>query len=182
MEISKIVGENLNRLRLERNLSLGRLAELTGISKVMLAQIEKGEANPSINTIWKVAAGLKVSYTALLEQHMPGGVTVRRKDIEPQPMEGGGQLLCYFQSSNTRNFELFEMEMDSGCRCESPGHGERTEEYLLVESGELELLVGAEHHRLSGGDAVRFPASVQHIYNNVGSEPLKMVVINYYCG
>lgn len=180
MEISKIIGENLNRLRLEHNLSLGKLAELTGISKVMLAQIEKGEANPSINTVWKIAAGLRVSYTALLEQHMPGGVTVRRKDIEPQFVEGGGQLLCYFRSSNTRNFELFEMELESGCHYDSPGHGERTEEYLVVESGELELSIGVEQHRLFAGDAIRFPASGQHIYRSAGAAPLRMMVINYY--
>ncbi len=41
MNLSTIIAENLNRLRLERNLSLGQLSQLSDVSKVMLSQIEK---------------------------------------------------------------------------------------------------------------------------------------------
>ncbi len=68
MNINSIIAENLKTLRTERNLSLGQLAELSNISKVMLSQIEKGDTNPTINTLWKIANGLKVPYTLLLEQ------------------------------------------------------------------------------------------------------------------
>lgn len=68
MSINTVIAKNLNRLRNERNLSLGQLAELSGVSKVMLSQIEKGDSNPTVNTIWKIASGLNVPYTAILEQ------------------------------------------------------------------------------------------------------------------
>ena len=68
MDINQIIAENLRRLRTERNLSLGQLSTLSEVSKVMLSQIEKGETNPTINTVWKIANGLKVTYTMLLEQ------------------------------------------------------------------------------------------------------------------
>ena len=42
MELNEIIAENLKRLRTERGLSLGRLSELSGVSKVMLSQVEKG--------------------------------------------------------------------------------------------------------------------------------------------
>ncbi len=61
MNINSIIAENLKTLRTERNLSLGQLAELSNISKVMLSQIEKGDTNPTINTLWKIANGLKSS-------------------------------------------------------------------------------------------------------------------------
>ncbi|HEK9068094.1 TPA: helix-turn-helix transcriptional regulator, partial [Clostridioides difficile] len=51
MSINTVIAKNLNRLRNERNLSLGQLAELSGVSKVMLSQIEKGDSNPTVNTI-----------------------------------------------------------------------------------------------------------------------------------
>ncbi|EQG75728.1 helix-turn-helix family protein [Clostridioides difficile DA00165] len=56
MSINTVIAKNLNRLRNERNLSLGQLAELSGVSKVMLSQIEKGDSNPTVNTIWKIAS------------------------------------------------------------------------------------------------------------------------------
>ena len=63
MELGKIIARNLNELRMERNLTLGQLSKISGISKAMLSDIEKGDSNPTINTIWKIANGLKVPYT-----------------------------------------------------------------------------------------------------------------------
>ena len=61
MEINHVIAENLKRLRLERNLSLGQLAKSCDVSKVMLSQIEKGERNTSdINKI-KISKSLKKS-------------------------------------------------------------------------------------------------------------------------
>ena len=51
MEAGEIIAFNLKRLRNEKNLTLGQLANMAGVSKVVLSQIEKGEANPTINTI-----------------------------------------------------------------------------------------------------------------------------------
>ena len=53
MNLNEIIAVNLKRLRAERGFSLGKLSELSGVSKVMLSQIEKGESNPTINTLWK---------------------------------------------------------------------------------------------------------------------------------
>ena len=58
MNLNEIIAVNLKRLRAERGFSLGKLSELSGVSKVMLSQIEKGESNPTINTLWKIAGGL----------------------------------------------------------------------------------------------------------------------------
>ena len=46
MNLNEIIAVNLKRLRAERGFSLGKLSELSGVSKVMLSQIEKGESNP----------------------------------------------------------------------------------------------------------------------------------------
>ena len=80
MNINQVIADNLKRLRTERNLSLGQLASLSGVSKVMLSQIEKGDTNPTINTIWKIAKGLKVSYTALLEQQKQNTTLIKKSE------------------------------------------------------------------------------------------------------
>lgn len=41
MELGKIIAMNLNKLRNERNLTLGQLSKISGISKAMLSDIEK---------------------------------------------------------------------------------------------------------------------------------------------
>ena len=89
MDWGKRIGANLKQMRTERNLTLGQLSGLAGISKAMLSEMEKGMGNPTINTIWKIANGLKVPYTRLLEGSEPGPTLVRREELSPQT-EGNG--------------------------------------------------------------------------------------------
>ena len=62
-----MVSENARRLREEKRLTLDEAARLTGASRSMLAQIEKGDVNPTISMVWKIANGYKVSFTSLVE-------------------------------------------------------------------------------------------------------------------
>ena len=78
MELGKIIALNLKELRTERNLTLGQLSKLSGISKAMLSDIEKGGSNPTINTIWKIANGLNVPYTKLMEGIEKEATVIRR--------------------------------------------------------------------------------------------------------
>ena len=60
-----IVAKNIKRLREERNLSMDQLAKLSGVSKSMLAQVERGDGNPTLSTLWKLSNGMKVPFDAL---------------------------------------------------------------------------------------------------------------------
>ena len=67
MDVTRIVAENVRRIREEKKLTLDGAAALTGVSRSMLAQLEKGEVNPTISVLWKIANGYKVSFTTLVE-------------------------------------------------------------------------------------------------------------------
>ena len=51
------IGNNLQRIRKHRQLSLDKLADLTKVSKGMLHQIERGETQPTVTTVWKNCYG-----------------------------------------------------------------------------------------------------------------------------
>ena len=87
MDLGQQIGANLKQLRTERGLTLGQLSSLAGISKAMLSELEKGNANPTINTLWKIANGLKVPYTRLMEGAEPTATLVRREEVLAQPQE-----------------------------------------------------------------------------------------------
>ena len=181
MDISQTIAVNLKRLRTERNLSLGQLSELSDISKVMLSQIEKGDTNPTINTLWKIANGLKVPYTALLEQQAHSASVIKKADITAQVAEDGHyRIYCYYPNTPHRNFELFQLEMDTGSSYTSVGHSEKSQEYIMVMEGELTLTVNQKAHVLHANDSISFDASFEHIYANNGEGMLKAVVTNFY--
>jgi transcriptional regulator with XRE-family HTH domain len=181
MDINFIIAENLKRLRTERNLSLGQLSELSNISKVMLSQIEKGETNPTVNTIWKIANGLKVPYTALLDQQKHDTSVIKKSDINAHITEEGHyRLYCYYPTTPHRNFEIFQIELDEGYGYPSIGHAEKSQEYIMVLEGELTLEVNNTTYVLKADDSISFIASTQHIYFNSGKGVLKAAITNYY--
>jgi len=181
LELNLIIAENLKRLRNERNLSLGQLSELCAISKVMLSQIEKGNTNPTINTIWKIAGGLNVPYTSLLEKQEQETVYIKKIDLPVQnSAEENYKLYCYYQNTPRRNFELFQMELKENSSYTSIGHSEKSSEYIMVIKGELELQIEGETFILKEDDSLNFNASAKHIYSNKHNFPVKAIIINFY--
>ena len=181
MNINQIIAENLKRLRTDRNLSLGQLSTLSDVSKVMLSQIEKGETNPTINTLWKIANGLKVPYTALLEQQEQETSIIQKSNITVQHDHNDHyRLYCYYPDTPQRNLEIFQMELDAGHSHISIGHSEKSQEYLMVLEGELTLSVNNQTYLLHADDAIGFVASYEHSYSSTGTETVKAIITNFY--
>ena len=65
--LSHNVAVNLKRIRTSKGMSLDVLSEQTGVSKSMLAQIEKGTANPSLGVLGKITSGLRIEFQELIE-------------------------------------------------------------------------------------------------------------------
>lgn len=181
MNINLIIAQNLKRIRNQLNLSLGQLSKLCDVSKVMLSQIEKGETNPTINTILKIATGLNVPYTSLLEQQETDTELIKKSDIIPQTLNDNKyRLYCYYPNTPHRNFGFFQMELDEGATYSSVGHPERSEEYLMVLEGELTLKIDENTFILRPEDSITFTAVDKHIYINSGTGTLKTTIINFY--
>lgn len=179
MEIGKIVASNLKRLREEQNLSQGQLAERAGVSKVIISQIEKGNANPTINTIWKLTGALGLPYTSLLDPPYSQTVHIRKKEI-PVLTEDQYHIFNYYPKSTERNFELYEIEMEAGCEHLSAGHSSNSFEYILVTEGEISLRLGEQNYHLATEDALYFDASLPHCYTNANQQTAKAVLLIQY--
>jgi transcriptional regulator with XRE-family HTH domain len=181
MNLNLVIAANLKRLRQEKNLSLGQLAELSGVSKVMLAQIEKGGTNPTINTIWKIANGLKAPYTVLIDEHEPATQVIAKKDTAEQISEDRKyRIHCYYSTNQKRNFELFTMELDSQATYTSIGHSENSLEYILVLEGELVIKLENNSHVLKPEESICFASTPPHTYSNPGPIMIKAIIINSY--
>ena len=74
--LSHNISINLRRIRQSKSMSLERAAEQTGVSKSMLAQIEKGTANPSLGVLGKITSGLRIEFQRLIETPL---VVMRRE-------------------------------------------------------------------------------------------------------
>lgn len=179
MEIGAIIAYNLKKLREERNLSQGQLAEMAGVSKVIISQIEKGDANPTVNTIWKLTGALGLPYTSLLEMNTLKAEHVKKTDTA-ELVEDKYHIFSYYPKNADRNFELYEIEMESGCYHPSIGHSTNSYEYVFLMEGQITMKVRETEYVLEKEDTLFFDASVPHCYRNDTEQTAKMVLIIQY--
>jgi len=68
------LGSLLQKLRLERQLSISELASKAGLSKGYLSQLERGDAsNPSMEALRKLASALDVALSVFLGEETESG-------------------------------------------------------------------------------------------------------------
>lgn len=68
MDVRQLVGRNVRKLRLDRDMSQEAVAELMGVDRAYVSALELGHRNPTIITLWQVAEALGVELSALVQQ------------------------------------------------------------------------------------------------------------------
>ena len=179
--LTQIISRNLAKLRLQKRLSLDGLSELSGVSKAMLSQIERGESNPTVNTLWKIATGLRVSFNDLLWEDKPDIEIVRHASCPLVRDDNNGlSLVSLFPFESGKPFEIFTAKMQPQCIHEASPHAIGSEEYLLLNEGTLYINVDNTDYKLQSGDALRFPAGQPHRYHNPGFQEISFHCLLYY--
>jgi len=159
----------LRDLRQRRAWSLDKAAQATGVSKAMLGQIERGESSPTIAILWKIATGFETSLSSFLEP-LPStqSETLLRQAKQLRRHSGDDlmQVAPLFPFEARFGFEIFELTLTPGDERYSDPHEHGVTEFIMVSSGEMEVLVEGKWKMLCAGDAIRFNADRPHGYRN----------------
>lgn len=167
MESPFVIGKRLKAIRVERQLSLEEVSRLTEVSKPMLGQIERGQSSPTITTLWKIAVGLKIPLSSLLEEKETECTVVEIRSKEPI-VEDNGRMKAYpiFSFDPNRQIEIYYIELSPGCRHTAKAHLSGVEEYIFVIQGCLEMVVNDRNILLNETQTLRFQGDVPHAYHN----------------
>jgi transcriptional regulator with XRE-family HTH domain len=175
------VGKNLQRIRKARGLTLDKVAELTGVSKAMVGQIERGDSNPTISVLWKIVNGLRISFTSLMDSEPSKVSVISTSQFEPfLERDGQYRVFPFFPYDQTKRFEIYHVEMLPHTTHESEPHNEGVEEYIIVVDGTLELAVEGETYTAEKGNAIHFLANSPHVYRNSTSFTTQYITLIYY--
>jgi transcriptional regulator with XRE-family HTH domain len=181
-DLAPVVGANLRRLRTRRGLSLERLAQISGVSRAMLGQIELGQSAPTINVLWKIARALEVTFSALISARTQSGALVLRsaesKILTSKDRSFSSRAL--FPFDEPRRVEFYELRLAAGGVEDADAHPPGTTENLVVTAGALEIDVAGDTHRLEAGDSILFEADTPHAYRNVGRVETVMFLVMTY--
>jgi transcriptional regulator with XRE-family HTH domain len=160
------VATNIRELRAAAGLTLAELAAAAGIGKSTLAQLESGRANPSVETLWAIAAALKVPFARLVDEHRPAVRVVRAADVPVVRSEEtpgwAGRSLAYHERRGT--FEIYALELDAGTTRHADPHQAGVVEYVFVIAGRLRAGPTANEVEIAAGDLLTFAGDAPHIY------------------
>ena len=187
------VGPQVHSLRKERGLSLRALAERASVSASMLCDLEKGQVNPTVGTLFQISSALGVPAHALfpsapeakpgvagntMEQGSPTISPVVRADERATiPLTGGIQWQRLTPSAEP--VEFIEMRYPPGASSGDALHQHPGREYGVVLVGELTLDLGFDRHVLKAGDSVAFNSTTPHRLSNQGTEDARMLWVNH---
>ena len=180
--LTLIVGRNVKRLRLRRNLSLEGLSKLSGVSRAMLGLIELGRSVPTINIVWKIANAFDVPFSTLVTSHEAEPYRLLPADQTKILSSASGEFSsrALFPFDGERQTEFYEIRLKPGGIEQADAHAVGTMENLVVVKGILEIEFGGETLRLSPGDAILFHADAPHSYRNTSkAELLAYLVMTY---
>ncbi len=161
------IGEQLKSIRKRRNMTLDDVAALTGVSKPMLGQIERGQSSPTVNTLWKISTGLKIPFSSFMKKKEVKYDIVDYKE-QDMVLEENGSMRAYtiFAFDPVQSNEAFYIEFDAGCRHHSDKHNDGVEEYIFVIHGKLDMLLNGTKVTLNEKQAICFEANIPHSYLN----------------
>ena len=147
-------GERLRSRRKARGLSLRQLGEGTGLTASFLAQVERGEANPSIGSLHLIANALDVPIFYFFAQD------ARERRVVSQENRA---RLSFPDSNVTYELLLPNLDHKSMGLVIRLGPGERidpirltepTEEWLLITQGEVTVLIAGHRYPMKQGDSI----------------------------
>jgi transcriptional regulator with XRE-family HTH domain len=181
--INRHLGGRVKNLRAGRGWSLESLANASGVSRSMLSQIEREQANPTLAVTLRIARAFGLTLGELLE--MPGAasaVTVIRSNDHAYHYRSDKD--CRIRTLSPLNLEkdveFYEVRLQPGGALRSSPHFEGTREFLTVQKGHLRIESAGDSEELTTGDSASYRADVPHALVNAGkTEAIAFLIVIY---
>lgn len=163
--ILKALPQRLKDARKARGLSLDAIANLSGVSRSMVSQIERGESSPTISTLWNLTKALNVDFAGLMDQRREGDrIDILRASEVPtiDNMGQGCRIAILSPPEEAGGHEVYDISFQDGGFLKSQPHARGATEQLTVLEGEVEITSGTANTDLARGDTARYSADVEH--------------------
>ncbi len=181
--INRHFGGRVKELRAGRGWSLEQLASASGVSRSMLSEIEREQANPTLAVTMRIAQAFGMSLPDLLE--MPGSSSAVRV------IRGDDHAFHYRSDKNCRirtlsplnlekDVEFYEVQLQPGGALRSAPHFDGTREFLTVTRGSVRVESGADIETLGPGDSASYRADVPHAVVNAGKDEVIVYLVVIY--
>lgn len=167
-------------------MTLSALAQKAGVAKSTVSLIERGQGNPSIDTLWALSAALGVPFASLFHDEPPAAeMNVVRGADAGVVVDRAGQGSEGFHARHmlTRSdwdlIEVYDVEVEDGTVRHAAAHESGLLEHILMTSGSLEIATDSFRETVSEGDLISFRADRDHTYRVIEG-PVAFVSLHEY--
>jgi transcriptional regulator with XRE-family HTH domain len=186
-QLGQVIANHVRGRRLEIGLTVGQLAERTGISKGMLSKIENAQTSPSLSTVERLSAALDMPVTSLFR-----GLAEERDAVFVKA--GSGPEIVRKGTRAGHTYELLGTLRGPYKRVEPllVSLAESTEVFPLFQHAGIEMLYmlegimeysyGREHYRMEKGDTLQFEGDIPHGPTRLVKLPIRFLSITIYSG
>ncbi|HCO25441.1 helix-turn-helix domain-containing protein [Gimesia maris] len=182
-EISGQLSQRVRELRKERGWSLDSLSAACGVSRSMLSQIERGEANPTLAVTVRISQAFGIALGELVEAPVStSAIEVIR--AEDRTFHYRSDDECRIRTLSPlhleKDVEFYEVQLHANGKLQSAPHFRGTREFLTVEKGKVQVNSGEDTTQLGPGDSASYRVDVPHAIMNIGrGEAVLFLVVIY---
>lgn len=170
-----LIASNLRAERARADLSLSAVARLAGVSKSTLSQLEAGQGNPSVETLWAVAVALGVPFSRLVAAPRSPLRVVRAGERPTVSAEESDYRAALLSPGSHERRDLYVVTLEPGRPRLSEPHLRGSVEHVVVSAGSVRLGPVGEEVELGVGDYASFAGDVAHSYE--ATEPGTWLVL-----
>jgi len=186
--MDKNVGERIRAFREKQNLSLADLAGRTGLEESFLSAVETKDLYPSLGPLLKIARALGVRLGTFLDDHVsrdPLIVRLGERTEEFRMHQAGDKPAShnYFslgKGKTDRHMEPFFIIMNPEAEEDKKLSSHEGEEFIVVVTGQVQLVYGRETTVLGPGDSLYYNSVVPHNLSAAGEGPASIYAVLYF--
>lgn len=167
--LAERLGKNLKQLREARGLTQTQVAKLARLPRATWANLESGDANPTLGVLHAVAEAFQVTLEELVASPKASCQFYPRASL---PMKRRGEVTVHkLLPDPIPGMEIDRFTLPAKAHMVGVPHTPGTREYLTCETGKVVLVAAGERWELSEGDVVVFRGDQRHSYQNPGGKP-----------
>jgi transcriptional regulator with XRE-family HTH domain len=155
----------LQRERKRTGLSLAEVARRAGIANSTLSQLEAGNGNPSVETLWALSTALDVPFAHLVQPPAPRVQVIRAGEGPAVASERSDYMATVLASCppNARR-DIYLVSAQPGVPRESDPHNAGVIEHVVIGTGRALVGPTDDPVELGPGDYIHYPGDIPHIF------------------
>ena len=169
------IGSKIKGFRQELRMTIPQLAEITGLSKGFLSQVENDKVSLSLDSLQKVATGLRTPVRNFLADE-PFPPELIAKNARPRIKIGDEPELELLSAPFGKQLQMLMVELPSGYQAGNCAHTHEGEEWIMVLTGKVKVIQGEFSAILEEGDSIHWDGRHPHLCQNVIDDPTKILV------